>query len=104
MSDPTRPAAPALNDQVHYVSFGSAGGEYPSVCRAATVTAPGAWIDQHVETPSSGVRVVTQRWDPTAAALLVANPTGLFWKTDIRSDPGGAPGTWHRPDQCTHQP
>lgn len=81
MSNPAR--KPCLGEAVHYVSYGTPGGEYPSRCRAADVT-----------------EVVS----PTQVHLLVKNPTGLFFDHD---NPYAPPdtlvgGTWHWESSCTH--
>jgi hypothetical protein len=67
---------------VHYVSYGTPGGEFSSQCRAATVTEIG-------DADSSDLRI----------GLAVLNPTGLFFHS--LAD-GGCEyslshkgGTWH---------
>jgi hypothetical protein len=106
---------PTIGRQVHYVSYGTPGGEYQSVCRTATITDVGAWMPDPaappVEREVDGVRcrTVEERWEPEACALLATPPSGLFLNT-CRHDPGGtsdtpgAPtarsyqgGTWHWP-------
>lgn len=84
---------PTIGRIVHYVSYGTPGGEYPSVCRAAVITQVG--VDGDV-------------------GLCVVNPTGQFFNPAVRHDPGdpsdstdGAHcnggdraypgGTWHWP-------
>lgn len=114
---------PSVGRIVHYVSFGTPGGEYTSQCRAAVITEVGAWVT--VETalgasysPSEGrpIRQLTQWLYGDAVALTVLNPTGLFFngagpvacKYDEGgvSDTPGAPtvrsyagGTWHWPER-----
>ncbi|SDT74327.1 hypothetical protein [Actinoplanes derwentensis] len=78
--------APRVVDLVHYTSYGTPGGEYPSVCRAAVVTAAGQ--------PGENAR--------TPVALCVLNPAGAqFVQRVLQSgaaDGGPHPGgTWHRP-------
>ncbi|MBM0203534.1 hypothetical protein JNW90_10710 [Micromonospora sp. STR1s_5] len=97
------PVTPQLGGQVHYVSYGTPAGEFLSTCRSAQVTAEGAWLDQDVEHTGNGTRSVHQRWDPTAAALHVANPTGTYFSTQVPQDPAGAGGTWHHPEWCPHR-
>jgi hypothetical protein len=67
---------PTVGRVVHYVSFGSPGGEYPSVCRAAVITEVGE--------------------DPAVIGLAVLNPTGMFFNVGVGQDDGaetpGAPG------------
>lgn len=106
---------PSVGRIVHYVSYGTPGGEYPQACRAAIVTAVGGWVDQEIRdlVIEDGIRrrEVRQYFDPDALALTVENPTGTFKDlyipyhggtasevhTDLclgRSYPGG---TWHAP-------
>lgn len=66
---------------VHYVSFGTPGGEYESTCRAAIVT-----------------EVDAEEGDLGTMILCVLNPTGLFFNR-VPFDPAGAPGTWHWPER-----
>ncbi|HEY5903606.1 MAG TPA: hypothetical protein VIV12_17160 [Streptosporangiaceae bacterium] len=62
---------------VHYVAYGTPGGEFPAgVHRAAVVTEV---ID------SIGGMV----------SLCVLNPTGLFFNREVPHDPYGKPGSWH---------
>jgi hypothetical protein len=86
---------PSVGRIVHYVSYGTPGGEYTSQCRAATVTE----IDP----------------DPEVVGLCVINPTGLFFHSladgGCRYHEGGIPdrtrprlraypgGTWHWPER-----
>lgn len=65
---------------VHYVSFGTPGGEYRSVCRAAMVT--------EVDPPSLD----------DAVSVIVFNPTGLFFNDVERDETTKRPGTWHLPE------
>ncbi len=80
MSNPAR--RPCLNEGVHYVSYGTPGGEYPSRCRAADVT-----------------EVV----DATTVHLMVKNPTGLFFDQNLPFSPPDnlTGGTWHYESSCT---
>ncbi len=69
---------------VHYVSYGTPGGEYGSECRAAVV---------------SGVRA--NDFYPQMADLVVLNPTGLFFNSkSLQSEAEYTGGTWHYPMQC----
>lgn len=69
---------PSVGRVVHYVAFGTPGGEYPSVHRAAIIT------------ETVGGRV----------ALCILNPTGMFFNLDVPEDQTGrAPGTWHWPER-----
>jgi len=73
---------PSIGRDVHYVSYGTPGGEYPSVCRAAKITEVGEYPDA-----------------VDSVALCVFNPTGLFFNQDVRHDEGKGSGTWHWPER-----
>jgi hypothetical protein len=92
-----RAVIPSVGRVVHYVSYGTPGGEYGMACRAATVT----------EVPE-GVA------SPQTIGLCVLNPTGLFFDRTVSLDDGlllktgesrsglcgekdYAGGTWHWP-------
>lgn len=67
---------PSVSRIVHYTSYGTPGGEYPSVCRAAIVT----------EYIADGL-----------VSLCVLNPEGMFFNREVREGTGG--GTWHWPER-----
>ncbi|MFD5631575.1 hypothetical protein [Streptomyces sp. NPDC127072] len=76
-------ARPSVGRIVHYVSYGTPGGEYASQCRAAIVTAVPA---------GSGV------------SLAVLNPEGMFFNQNCpqyEPDGAGMPpgGSWHWPER-----
>lgn len=109
-SEPTMPELPKIGDTVHYQAYGTPGGEYQSVCRAATVTEVGQWIvmeeTAHNSFSSSDGRPIRSQvqwlWED-ALAMHVHNPTGLFINGGIRHDTGGeflprSGGTWHLAD------
>ena len=74
---------PSVGRMVHYVAYGTPGGEFPAgVCRAAVVTEV---------FPLSG---------SDNASLCVLNPTGQFFNTGIEHDEKTKkPGTWHWPER-----
>lgn len=90
---------PVVGAAVHYVSFGTPGGEYKSECRAAIVTAVQA----------GGGEIA-----PGTASLAVLNPTGMFFSEKVGCDPGPDEGigtnlcggrlyrggTWHWPERA----
>jgi hypothetical protein len=68
--------APTVGRIVHYVSYGTPGGEYLPECRAAVVT----------------------EINPKDIGIAVLNPTGLFFDRQIRqSEDKHTGGTWHWP-------
>ena len=84
---------PSVCRMVHYVSYGTPGGEYPQACRAAVVTETG-------ESPANGI------------GLAVLSPAGLLFSQDVHYHEGEplrpgetrrklcgnrdyAGGTWH---------
>jgi hypothetical protein len=74
---------PSIGRIVHYVSYGTPGGEYPSVCRAAIVTAVSD--------------------NPDQISLCVLNPEGMFFNPAVKYDAGEeTPGSANCPDSATH--
>ena len=69
---------PSVGRIVHYVSYGTPGGEFLSECRAAIVTEVG---------------------EDETVGLCVLNPTGLFLNRGLRHDESKAGGTWHWPER-----
>lgn len=72
---------PSIGRVVHYVAFGTPGGEYPvGAHRAAIVT--------QVHPRESDV-----------VGLCILNPTGMFFTPEVKFDASGrVPGTWHWPE------
>lgn len=67
---------PSIGQTVHYVSHGTPGGEYPSVCRAAIITELTGDPDH-----------------PDQVGLAVLNPEGVhFNRTVDRHEGGETPG------------
>ena len=90
---------PSVSRVVHYVSYGTPGGEYSQACRAAVVTA----------VQMGGGTIL-----PETVSLCVMNPSGVFFDQDVRYHEGEplkpgesrrdlcggrdyAGGTWHWP-------
>jgi len=67
---------PQISDSVHYQAYGTPGGEYLSVPRAAIVTEV---------LPDGKVR------------LCILNPTGIFFSPPLDYDEDGKPGSWRYP-------
>jgi hypothetical protein len=86
--------APSVGRIVHYVSYGTPGGEYASECRAAIVTE---------------VKALGNIGGPEVVGLCVLNPTGQFFNRGVPYDewdstaalPGAQPqgGSWHWPER-----
>lgn len=72
---------PTIGRIVHYVAYGTPGGEYPAgVHRAAVVTAVGP--------------------ETFKVDLAILNPTGLFFTRGVMMDEDPMmPGTWHWPER-----
>jgi len=83
---------PSVGRIVHYVAYGTPGGEFPAgVCRAAVVT--------DVTPPPSEITPGAPPV-PWKASLCVVNPTGLFFNRDLPQDEDRKlPGTWHFPER-----
>jgi len=69
---------PHIGDAVHYVSYGTPGGEYGRECRAAIVTEVG-----HFEPGSA------EEGRASEAGLCVLNPEGMFFKRRVLYGLGG---------------
>jgi hypothetical protein len=89
---------PSVGRVVHYVSYGTPGGEHAMACRAAIVTEIGR--NAHPAPPG------------TLVGLAVLNPTGMFFDPGVDPDEGQPDnaggtnlcdgldfpgGTWHWP-------
>jgi hypothetical protein len=79
---------PTVGRIVHYQAFGTPGGEYKSLPRAAIITA----VDDIEYAPPSPFQESGYR-----VALCILNPTGQFFNVDVKFDPEGKPGTWRWP-------
>lgn len=76
---------PSVGRIVHYVSYGTPGGEYTSECRAALITEVGRLHSEN------GGEVI---------GLAVLNPTGMFFNRDVPCDETEKRGgTWHWPER-----
>jgi hypothetical protein len=77
---------PTVARVVHYQAFGTPGGEYRSLPRAAIVT------ETQAENPGIA--------DPMTVGLCVLNPTGQFFNREVPYDADGKPGTWRWPPRA----
>jgi hypothetical protein len=83
---------------VHYVSYGTPGGEYKSECRAAVITEVPAPLGPSL---LSGGEV---EWpDEQPVSLCVLNPSGIFFNECLRDEDERKGGTWHWPE-CIPDP
>jgi hypothetical protein len=82
---------PTVGRVVHYVSYGTPEGEYPSTCRAAIITEVAA---RPGDPPPTSLTEPAQ----LLVGLAVLNPTGLFFDRGVRYDHAPAAGTWHWPE------
>lgn len=84
---------PTVGRIVHYVSYGTPGGEYTSECRAAIVTeaGPGLLLDV------ADGREIDSEAD--VVGLCVLNPTGQFFNRAAQDEHGKRGGTWHWPER-----
>lgn len=78
------PFETAIGKSVHYVSYGTPGGEYKSECRAA---------------------VITKVNGPVDVDLCVLNPTGVFFNQNVEQTGTSQKvgGTWHYYTECQRQ-
>lgn len=95
---------PSVSRNVHYVSYGTPGGEYRGECRAAVVTQVHGYADK-VEAINGDGKIISVSYDPVdphntaMVGLCVLNPMGQFFKTEVRFSEGKEPGTWHWPER-----
>lgn len=77
---------PSIGRVVHYVAYGTPGGEYRAGAhRAAMITDVGF----------SGTNEATT----VQVSLVIFNPTGQFFTRDVPYDESGmTPGSWHWPE------
>ncbi len=68
---------PTVGRIVHYQAYGTPGGEYPCIERAAVVT--------QVDIPNE---------DPMTVGLAILNPTGMFFNPAIKFSEEPKPGCW----------
>lgn len=90
---------PSVGRVVHYQSYGTPGGEYSSVCRAAIVTE--VQLAHGVRETEGGIEAVAP---VELVGLCVLNPEGLFLNRGVYhaepTEDGPAPGgTWHWPER-----
>lgn len=82
---------PSVGRVVHYVSYGTPGGEYPSVCRAAIITAVDDYQTPAVNDDGAHIGHVS---------LCVLNPEGMFFNRSVgQSEDNHRGGTWHWPER-----
>lgn len=81
---------PKIGEIVHYVSYGTPGGEFGKECRAAIVTQ----VNDRDPVPEHGIPYV---------GLCVLNPTGQFFNPSIVYDAGaGELGDPNCPEAAHH--
>ena len=104
---PTPPSVatpPSVGRIVHYVAYGTPGGEFPAgICRAAIITE--VYLGPGAQLPPTGT-VLQLEADGTCmtVGLCVLNPTGPFFNRGVPYDDGvmtgtHKPGTWHWPER-----
>lgn len=93
------PQKPSVGRIVHYVAYGTPGGEFPAgVCRAAVVTETYT-LNSLASHPTGGAFTVTPDGWISDIGVCVLNPTGLFFNRGIPYNENNAPGTWHWPER-----
>lgn len=83
---------PSVGRIVHYVSYGTPGGEYKSQCRAAIITEVGDF--------PPGVSEADKRNIAVPVGLAVLNPEGMFFNRAVmQAEADHVGGTWHWPER-----
>ena len=85
---------PSVGRIVHYVSYGTPGGEYTSQCRAAIITDVYSEDNPHPD-PEVLAGVDGAEW----VALTVLNPKGMFFNDMCHDELRKQGGTWHWPER-----
>jgi len=89
--------APTVGRVVHYVSYGTPGGEYTSQCRAAIITEVVPLEGQEAALAE------VESWDEDQrcrVGLAVMNPTGMFFNQGVHQDEHNKRGgSWHWPER-----
>jgi hypothetical protein len=81
---------PSVGRVVHYTSYGTPDGEYPSACRAAIITD----VDAYQSATPEDVAHIGH------VSLAVLNPEGMFFKRSVlQSEDAHWGGTWHWPER-----
>jgi len=90
---------PSVGRIVHYVSYGTPGGEYTSQCRAAIVTeVPNVDQASTDELRAEGEELQARG----RVGLAVLNPSGMFFNEADYDDGAETPGTADRPNAFAH--
>jgi len=82
-------SAPSVGRIVHYVSYGTPGGEFTPECRAAIIAA----------VPADALPVFGPNGAESVCDLVVLNPTGLFFNRCPHDEMTKRGGTWHWPER-----
>lgn len=93
---------PSVGRVVHYVAYGTPGGEFPAgICRAAVITEVYMQDRRSRDqvSPDGVVIDVDEHGQCTTVGLCVLNPTGQFFNRGVRYDAEKKPGTWHWPER-----
>ena len=90
---------PSVGRIVHYVSYGTPGGEFTSECRAAIITEVGT--GRFVLKNLAGEVIVDEpEENPWTVSLCVLNPTGQFFNVGVpHNEDSHKGGTWHWPER-----
>lgn len=86
---------PSVGRVVHYVSYGTPGGEYTSQCRAAIV----AGVPVGALPVADSERAEEWDSDTVVLDLCVLNPTGMFFNRCPQDEGDKRGGTWHWPER-----
>jgi len=75
------------------VAFGTPGGEYEAGSASGGATSGGAGAGAC--RAAIVTEVHSEEEDTAVVSLLVCNPTGIHFPSEVRYNEGNLPGTWH---------
>lgn len=90
---------PTVGRVVHYLSYGTPGGEYGRECRAAIITGVPTNADLGITEPMLHNVEQLEGLPVMPVSLCVLNPSGMFFNDAEYDEDVERGGTWHWPER-----